>query len=296
MLRQSPALALILVLALSFSVGLSAQDRTFEDTVTLEPGGSLSLDTTRGSVQLTSWDRPTVEIRARIERPPRVDDDYARRAVAGTTIEVTGGGRSVRIRSDYSGVPRRGGLFWRARSVPRVHYEIRAPRQLDLDLDIDRSDTTVEGFEGRLVLDFDRSDLDARDLAGTIVLDLDRGELRASGLAGSITLDLDRGQRVVLDGVRGSLNLDIDRTNVTMRDVRIDDDSRVEIDRGDLDVELAGDQALTIEANLSRRADLSSDLPVTMRRTGRTFHGTINGGGPELRIEADRSDTWLRTN
>ena len=295
MLRRSPVLPLILVLGLSSSVALGAQDRTFEDTLTLEPGGSLSLDTTRGSVRLTSWDRPTVEIRARIERPPRVDDAYARRAVEGPTIEVEGGGRSVRIRSDYSGVPRRG-LFGGSRSLPRVHYEIRAPRQLDLDLDIDRSDTTLQGFDGRLVLDFDRSDLDLRDLAGTIALDLDRGELQASGLTGSISLDLDRGQRVVLDGVRGSLNLDIDRTNVTMRDVRIDDDSRVEIDRGDLDVELAGDQALTIEANLSRRANFSSDLPVTMQRTGRAFHGTINGGGPELRIEADRSDIRLRTN
>ena len=294
MLCRWPILAPVLVL--SSAVALSAQDKTFEDTVMLEPGGSLSLDATRGSVRLTSWDRPTVEIRARIERPRRVDDDYARRAVAGTTIDVEGGGRSVRIRTDYSGVPRRGGLFWGARSVPRVHYEIRAPRQLDLDLDIDRSDTTVQGFEGRLVLDFDRSDLDARDLTGTIALDLDRGELRASGFTGSISLDLDRGQRVELDGIHGSLHLDIDRTNVTMRDVRIDDDSRVEIDRGNLDVELDGDQALTIDADLSRLADFSSELPVTMLRTGRTFHGTINGGGPQLRIEADRSDVRLRTN
>ena len=245
---------------------------------------------------MISWDRPTVEIRARIERPPRVDDDYARRAIEGTTIEVESGGRSVRIWSDYSGVPRRGGLFWGARRVPRVHYEIRAPRRLDLDLDIDRSDTTVRGFEGTLVLDLDRSDLEASDLAGTITIDLDRAQLQASDLRGDISLNLDRGQHVVLDGLSGSLRLDIDRTNVTMRDVRIDDDSRVEIDRGDLDIELAGDQTLTIDADLSRRADFSSDLPVTMQRTGHTFHGTINGGGPRLRIEADRSDIRLRTN
>ncbi len=236
-----------------------------------------------------------VEIRARIERSPRVDDDYARRAVEGTTIQVEGSGRSVRIWSDYSGVPCRGLFRGGGRSVPRVHYEIRAPRQLDLDLDIDRSDATLQGFEGRLVMDFNRSDLDARDLAGTITLDLDRGALRASGLTGSITLDLDRGPRADLDGVRGSLHLDIDRTNVTMRNVRIDDDSHVKIDRGDLDIELERDQALTIDVDLSRRADFSSELPVTMLRTGRRFHGTINGGGPQLRIDADRSDIRLRT-
>ena len=294
MLRRCPALAFVLVPALSSCVALSAQDRTFEDTVTVEPGGSLSLETKRGSVRLTSWDRPLVEIRARIEprRGLGVDADYARRAVEGTTIEVEAGGRSVRIRSNYDGVPRHR-LFGGSRDVPRVHYEIRAPRQLDLDLDIDRSDTMVQGFEGRLEFDLDRSDLDASDLSGTISIDLARAKLEARALSGDLTLDLDRGQRVVVDGFTGSLRLDIDRTTVTLRDVRIDDDSDVEIDRGDLDVELAPTQALTIEASLTRRADFSSDLPVTMQRTEHDFHGTINGGGPVLRIEADRSEIRL---
>ena len=230
----------------------------------------------------------------RIEPPPGVDDAYARRAVEGTTIDVDSGGRSVRIRSDYSGVPRRGLWSW-DRRLPRVHYEIRAPRQLDLDLDIDRSDTTVIGFEGRLVLDLNRSDLEARDLAGTITLDLDRGQLQASDLTGRITLDLDRGGRVVLERVRGSLHLDVDQTNIMVRDLRIDDDSDVDIDRGDLDLELDAAQALTIDADLSRRADFSSNLTVMMQQSGRRIHGTINGDGPRLRIVADRSEVRLRT-
>ena len=295
MRRRYPVLALPLVVALSSCVALGAQERTFEETVMLEPGGRLSLDTTTGSVRLTSWDRPMVEIRARIEPPRgrRVDADYARRAVEGTTIEVEGDGRSVRIRTDYDGVPRQG-VFGGWRNVPRVYYEIRAPRQLDLDLDIDRSDTTVQGFEGRLRLDLDRSDLDASDLSGTIIIKLDRADLVASNLTGDLSLHLDRGKRVVLDGVSGSLRLDSDRTNVTMRNVRIDDDSFVEIDRGDLAVQLVKSQPLTIAADISRRSDFSIDPPVTMQRSGRVFHGTINGGGPELRIEADRSDVRLR--
>ena len=128
------------------------------------------------------------------------DADYARRAVDGTTVEVDGCGRSVRIRTGYDGVFRQG-VFAGWRNVPRVHYEIRAPRQLDVDLDIDR---------------------------------------------------------------------------------------------GDLVIELAETQPLTIAADMSRRGDFSSDLPVTMQRTGRNFLGTGNGGGPELRIEADRSDIRLR--
>ena len=305
MRRRCPLRAPVLVLAVS-SCALSAQERTFEETVPFEAGGSLSLDTTSGSVRLTSWDRPTVEIQARIEPSPRntwvgVDADDARRAVNATTIEVERRDRSVRIRTDFPGGPLQR-LFdgWRRRVFklriyPRVHYEIRAPRQLDLDLDIDRGDTMVRGFEGRLVIGVRGADLDAADLTGDITIDHQFGALDVSRLTGQLSIDLARGQRVVLNTLRGSLRLDLHRTNAVVRDVRIDDHSHVSVHRGDLDIQLDASQPLTIEAEMSR-ADLSSDLPVTMQRTGRTFHSTINGGGPTLRIKAERSDIRLQTN
>lgn len=296
----------------------SAQERTFEHTMELQSGSRLALEADRGSVVLRSWDSPTAEILARIEPPADVDADYARRAVEGTAIEVRGNRRSVRIRTDYGGVPRRG-LFG-SRRMPRVHYEIRAPGQLDLDLEIDRAATTIEGFEGRLLLDLDRSDLDARDLAGTVTLTFDRGEFQASGLAGSIAIDLDRARDVVLDGVRGDLQLDADRTDVTLRDLAIESDSLVKINRGDLDIDLAVDQGVTIDASLTGRSgfavgpgDVSQSAPVPDRgEPGLAVLGAarwvqrsqtessggdrldVNGGGPLLRIEADRGAVRLR--
>ena len=80
---------LVTVLALLSGVALGAQERTVEETVTLEPGGRLSIKNSRGSVQLTSWDQPRVEVRARIEAPPDVDEEYGQRAIDGTTINVS---------------------------------------------------------------------------------------------------------------------------------------------------------------------------------------------------------------
>ena len=165
--------------------------------------------------------------------------------------------------------------------------------ELNLDVQIDRSDATIDGFAGRIILELDRSDLRASDLTGDITIDLDRSGLEVHDLAGEVTLRLDRGRSVALDGVRASLDLDVDRTNVTMHDVWIDDDSRVEIDRGDLVVELDASQTLTIEANMSLRSDFSSDLPISVHKAGRDFSGTINGGGPMLQIRADRSEVRL---
>ncbi len=279
-------------LGVAAAAAAAAQERTFRQTMEFQSGSRLALEADRGSVRLTSWDRPSAEIVARIEPPSGVDADYARRAVDGAAIEVRGNRRSVRIRTDYRGVPR-GGLFGNRR-LPRVHYEIRVPRELDLDLEVDRAATTLEGFEGRLLLDLDRSDLDLRDVGGALTLQFDRGRLQASGLAGSIAIRLDRAGEVVLDGARGDLRLDADRTDVVLRDLDVEGDSVVEMDRGDLDVELAADGAVTVDVSTTRRSGFSSDLPATFEPRGGGFRGDVNGGGPVLRIQADRGAVRVR--
>ena len=271
----------------------AAQERTFRHTMEFQAGSLLQLEADRGSVRLTSWDRPSAEIVARIEPPGGVDDDYARQAVDGTAIEVRGNRRSARVRTDYRGVPRREGLFGNRR-LPRVHYEIRVPSQLDLDLEIDRAATTIEGFEGRLLLDLDRSDLDARDLGGMVTLRFDRGRFQARGLAGSIAVTLDRAREVVLDGVRGDLRLDADRSDVVLLDLAVEGDSAVELDRGDLDVELAAGAGVTIDVSTTRRSGASIDLPGTPESRGGDFQGDVNGGGPALFIAADRGAVRVR--
>ncbi len=91
-----------------------------------------------------------------------------------------------------------------------------------------------------------------------------------------------------------ALHVDVDRGNAAMRDVRIAGDSRVVIDRGDLDLELASEQAVTVHADVSRRARVTGDLPGATRHSARRW--SMNGGGPELKITADRGHVWLRSN
>ena len=264
----------VLVLSLSMSVVASAQERTIERTVALEPGGSLSLDTSRGSVRLTTWQEPSLEIRARIEAPRDIDVDHAREIVDATHIDVQVAPARVQVRTDLSDVRQRWNRGSR-RAMPRVHYEIRLPRETDLDLDLDRVAATVRGVEGTIALHLDRTDLAANDLSGEIRIDSDRGNIEAVQL-------------------HGSLHVDVDRGNAAMRDVRIAGDSRVAIDRGDIDLELASEQAVTVHVEVSRRARVTSELPGATRHSAPRW--SINDGGPELKITADRGHVRLRSN
>src|SRR5918992_5124289 len=82
-----------------------AQDREFTRTVDLQASGTLRVEGSKGSIQLTSWDKPQVEIHARIELPRHEPREYAQRAVDATQIDVIAGTGSVSIRSNYDQVP-----------------------------------------------------------------------------------------------------------------------------------------------------------------------------------------------
>jgi Putative adhesin len=238
-----------------------ARTKQFDKTVALPSGGYLSLNATKGSVKLTSWDRDEVAIRALIRASRDVDADYARRSVEATTVEVTTGARDVRIRSNYDNVPsyKEWWLGGQSRDVPEIHYEIRAPRKLELRLDIDRSNTTLTGFEGRV------------------------------DIAGRLALEADRGGHSRLEDIRGSLDLEADRTDVTIAFSKLDARSSIEVDRGDVRIEVPSAQGLTLDADLTRRSGFDSDVALD-KRSGdeRRFTADVNGGGPTLMLESDR--------
>lgn len=268
----------VLTVALALPAALAAQTRTFDRTLDLDAGASLTLVSEKGSVTLTSWDQERVEIHARIEAPDDVGADYAREAVDATEIRVTGDRRALRIAPDYDKVPyERRWFSGGSRTVPPIHFEIKAPRRLDLRLDLDRSETRLAGFEGRIEIVSDRGDIDASDLTG------------------SLTLEVDRGDRVRLTGLSGSFDIEADRSDVRVAVSRLEDDSRVEIDRGGVEVSVAASQGLDLRADIERRADFDSEFPVTMRGPiGDRFEGSINGGGPRLTIYSDRAPVRLR--
>jgi hypothetical protein len=268
----------VLVAVVLAGAPAGAQEREFARTVDLQPTGVLRVDGSKGSIRLTSWDRPQVDIRARIERPDHDSAEYAQRAMEATEIEVLAGPGSVSIRSNYDNVPEYAGRWGRGnRTVPPVHYEIRAPRRLELHVNSDRGPATIEGFEGMIDIVVDRGELDLRDVAGDVRLEIDRGEQ----------------SRVT--GIRGSLEIDADRTDLRVDEASLERDSRVEIDRGDIELRVAPDQRLTVRTDISRRGRFDTDLPITWTSSDpRRSEGHVNGGGPELVVESDRARIELR--
>ena len=268
-----------LFVALVISATLNAQSKDFKQTVDFSAGGDLRVRFDVSKVHLTSWERNQVEVIAHIEgrTNDHVSADYARRAVEATRIEMTGDARSLTIKVNYDDVPYEEKWGGRNRVIPHIDWEIRAPRHLNLDFEIDRSEAEIRGFEGKIKLQADRTPVRTEDLAG---------ELR---------LEIDRGNESRLANLRGSLNVNSDRTNLIFERLQITGDSRIEIDRGNLEMRVSGNQGMVVSMNKERRSEFKSDFAITTNGIhDDKFEGAINGGGPKLAIHSDRARVYLK--
>src|SRR5215510_2477876 len=254
----------------------AVQNKEFRKTVEFVPGSDLRFNTDKGSVRLTSWDQSRVEIYARIEPPEYVDADYGRRAVEGARIEVFGDARSLTIRSNFDDVPYKDGEG-HSRSLPNIHYEIRAPRNLNLDLGADRCKVEAQGFAGRIRIDTDRTPVIANDLSGEIQIKMDRG-------------------KATVTRFQGRLDLETDRTDSQLQAIRIDGDSRLNVGRGECEMIIPDSQGLNLNSRLGRRDRLYNDFGLTVNNLHdrNNIGGVINGGGPRLTIEGDRGTIHLK--
>ena len=293
--------ALLLVLAAAAQDGPNTK---FEKTVDLAAGGRLTLETFKGSVELISWNQNKVEIVARIEPGDDVSSEYAQRSVEATEIDIWSSGRSLSIRSDYEAVPceqdvDKGWHIGCSKTLPYVHYQIKAPRNLSIRLEDHKSEIDISGFDGDLDLDTHRGTVKLADLTGEIRLDTHRGRVEASGLSGDIRLNTHRG-RMRLAGLRGRVRVETHRGEISIDALEIDGSSRLETHRGHIVLSLPESQGFDVRGEIGRRADFDSDFDITLRTSGRRnrnrdrIEGTVNGGGPEIYINTYRGEIRLR--
>ena len=74
------------------------------------------------------------------------------------------------------------------------------------------------------------------------------------------------------------------------------DSSRFETYKGEIEIALPHDTAFELDADLGGHGDLSSDFPAAIRVSGdRERHrGSVNGGGPVLRLETYKGTFRIR--
>jgi hypothetical protein len=259
-----------LVLLLLATPALS-QERTLSFDHPLQDGGTLVVDTYKGSVDVEAWDRDEVRIDVRIT----ADDDAD--AVELVDIRFDGSRGRVAVETDYERVrdsnSRRflGIVVSNNVSLPFVHYTIRMPRGAHLTVDDYKSeirlaglesDVTVESYKGSIVVD------GARDL----VLDTYKGTARARALTGAARVETYKG-------------------DVELAFAQLGGDVAVDTYRGSVRLVVPYGAGFRLDADLGRRGTLDTALPMQARDG--YARGTMGKGGPTLAFETYRGTLHL---
>jgi hypothetical protein len=242
---------------------------------TLVPGGSVEVENGRGDVWIEGSDKSEVVVDA--HKYFDGNDEDRERWIRETTVRFEGDDHHRLIKVEFPENFFHGWGHWNGSHG--VDLRIHVPRQVNAELKTDRGRLTVEEITGKVEIGSDRGDVEISRFDGELRLRADRGNvnLRDSKIQNGIHLVLDRGSADVgLHQLGGPADL--------------------EVSRGDISVTLPGNAAFTLDAERSRRSNFHSDFGVVARGgfDGSRIHGDVNGGGPTLRLRADRGSIWLR--
>jgi len=242
----------------------AADTKEVHRTLALDRDGRISVNTYKGTITVTTWERPEVRVDARIE--PDGDCRESREKVQWTEVRISGGGGSVEITSDYDEVKhhRRGflGLFdFENGSLPFVRYTIQMPSTARLEIKDYKSGITVS------------------DLKSDLKLHTYKGTVRVTNLDGAARVDTYKG-------------------DVRVEFARFSRASRFDTHKGEIDVRLPKDSRFALDADTGRRGDIESDFAMTThagRSSAARASGAVNGGGPELRLTTYKGTLRVRS-
>ena len=228
--------------------------------VPLDPKGELSLETFKGSVKATAWDRAEVKLDASIQADESSDCGTEQEKagwVSKTEVKVESAPGSVHIRSDYDQLEAASSLNNRCINRPLVNYEIKLPVNARLRIADHKSTIQVADVHGAITLATHKSTVDLRGIEGPLELTTHKGEVRVSFSKWA-------------------------------------QPSRITTHKGDVEVSLPKSSRFDLEAVVGRGGELQSDFAGANLVAKGVYQGSVNGGGPSLRLTTHKGHFRLR--
>src|SRR3954469_23410735 len=228
----------------------STLDQAFDRTYDVRPGAAFSLTNINGHIIVRGWDQPRIKVHA-VRHVESRDADAARDAMKALTLAISQPNGGLRIDTNY---PKHSdGVFeWIAgTSVSMsVTYEVTVPRSMNLQ---------IENTNGAI---------EASDVRGSHKIETTNGRIILARCAGDVDAETTNGSiEAELTGVNSGRGIRLETTN------------------GGIHARLPRTFAARIDA-ANTNGSIESDLPVTTSgsQNKHSLHGTMNGGGPELRL------------
>ena len=203
------------LIAVAAGIVTAADSKDIHRTFPLDGRGHVTVDTYKGSIHVSTWDRNEVDVAVRIEE----DGDVFAQSVKGADVRFDASPSDVRIKSENQW------SFFLDGVAPLYHYTIRIPRTASLRIKDYKSDSEVSDLAGELDMNTYKGSIRLRNHSGGLTVNTYKGEVRGDFAAvtapvrietykGSIDLGMPRESRFNLRtnlGRRANLDNDFAR-------------------------------------------------------------------------------------
>lgn len=310
--RRLRPLILALLLAIPVYGGAEKEIRRSFD---VSPGGTLHLDTDRGSIEVSSHAGSRVDVLVTID--PRTRDEHdAAKILDRIDVDFNQNGPDVEIEARF-GRDRGHGLFdwFGSSSRMKVKWRVVVPEQYDLDLRTSGGSIEVHDLEGNVgartsggSLSFGhiQGTVNGRTSGGSIKIEETAGNVEVSTSGGSIRIDRARGDvhartsggSIKVDEVFGAIDAVTSGGSITASlSSQPKGDCRLSTSGGSVVVYLDPSISVDLDAR-SSGGGVRAEIPVTiqgeMARSRLT--GQVNGGGPSLVLRTSGGGISIRSN
>ena len=301
----------VFTLMLSGAAFASIED-TIEKSFTVKPGGTLNIDTKRGSIEVEGHRGSTVEVKV-IREVKTSDKEEARKILEKFMVDFDQRGDDITITATYDEKNIVKKLLNNINKKLRVKFVVSVPDVYNVDLQTSGGSIGVRGLEGRILsrtsggsLTFDgiTGDIEGRTSGGSIKIGNVEGDTDIHTSGGSITIEKAAGQvdahtsggSITVHEVMGTIQADTSGGSIKAHISRQPESScRLTSSGGSVTVYMADDIRVDVNARTSGgRVNTEFPVPVQGEIKRSQLQAKINGGGPELYLRTSGGSIYLK--
>ncbi|MFL6450265.1 MAG: DUF4097 family beta strand repeat-containing protein [Bryobacteraceae bacterium] len=271
--------------------GFGEVTEEFHYSYPLQSGGQLELTNTNGSVEITGWDRDSIDVSGTKYAPEQA-------ALAEIKVRVSANGNRASVETE---MPKN---YWHGSRGVRFH--VRVPRKIRLErAETTNGSVTVEDLEGggrirstngKLTLARLAGDYDLQTTNGSIQMEDCSGAQKAETTNGGIRGRIRQGA-IQAQSTNGTVDLTVDKP-MDSRPIRASTTNgsltlalaefhgnpvNAETSHGSVTLRLPSDTNANLEAETSM-ASISNDLSLSSveERSKHALRGRLGSGGPSI--------------
>jgi hypothetical protein len=305
---------LLLAITLATPLALFAKiTRTVDRTFSVQPGGQLKAATQGGDIIIKTSDSPEVQVHVK-QLIRAATEKEADEILSKLDLTIEQSGNNVTVESKYE---KRSAGSWFGNWPPvSVSFEVTVPKNYNLTLNTSGGDIAVASVIGNVHartsggdLKFARveGDIDASTSGGNITLSEGTARAKLGTSGGDIRVDRAGGPTEVSTS-GGDIELksvaNLISATTSGGDVHADitgpltQDTLLSTSGGEVEVRVVKGTGFELDASTSGGDVRADGLTITIEKGGSgksRLSGTVNGGGPKLKLRSSGGNVVIRS-